>query len=165
MALSRPPASAAGPLRAAKGRIISLPSMIETVDQEFDRGKARMDVLALHGTPLFGCAPHVRARGNQTSLPGTSDVSSPDIGRSSWRGKGDPTSRGWPTHFRRPRQRGPDSIGRQQSLDASRSKSRESDFCATSRRGSYQTLFIERLCGGSADSFPQARKRPIQRLS
>jgi len=97
MALSRPPASAAGPLPAAKGRIISLPSVIETVGQEFDRGKARMDVLALHGTPLFGCAPHVRARGNQTSLPGTSDVSSPDIGRSSWRGKGDPTSRGWPT--------------------------------------------------------------------
>jgi len=68
MALSRPPASAAGPLRAAKGRIISSPSVIETVGQEFARGKARMDVLALHGTPLFGCAPHVRARGNQTSL-------------------------------------------------------------------------------------------------
>jgi hypothetical protein len=76
------------------------------------------------------------------ALPGTSDVLSPDIGRSSWRGKGDPTSRGWPTHFRRPRQRGPDSIGKLQSLNASRSKSSESDFCATSRRGSYQTAFL-----------------------
>jgi hypothetical protein len=63
-----------------------------------------------HDTPPQSCAT-CAPRSSDQRFQGELEAPDPDVAdHRAWRKKGDPTSRGWPRRFRRPRQRGPDSI-------------------------------------------------------